>query len=185
MGAFATCILAVVFRKFDYALLKKSISGTLSISVMMFMILTGSMAFSQILVFSGATAGLVEDASSLNVHPIILILIIQVVLFLLGTFMESVAIMMITLPIFKPVVDSLGYDGVWFGLLMLINLELGMKSPPFGFLLFVMKGVAPEGTTMGQIYRATLPFFLIDVLAMGLIMIFPMLALWLPSFVAS
>ena len=184
MGAFATFILAMVFKKFNLGLLKKSVSGTLSISVMMFMILTGSLAFSQILAFSGATAGLVEYASSLKVHPIILILIMQLVVFVLGTFMESVAIMMITLPIFLPVVNSLGYDGVWFCLLMLINLEVGMKSPPFGFLLFVMKGVAPEGTTMGQIYRATIPFIIIDMLAMGLIMIFPMLALWLPSFMA-
>jgi tripartite ATP-independent transporter DctM subunit len=184
MGAFATYILAMVFRKFNLGLLKKSISGTLTISVMMFMILTGSLAFSQILAFSGATAGLVEFASSLDVHPMLLILVMQVAVFILGTFMESVAIMMITLPIFLPVVNSLGYDGVWFCLLMLINLEVGMKSPPFGFLLFVMKGVAPVGTTMGQIYRATIPFILIDMFAMGLIMIFPMLALWLPSFMA-
>ena len=184
LGAIATFLLAAAFRKLSFDLVKQVLMGTLQICVMMFMILTGSLAFSQLLAYTGASSGLVDLASSLPVPPIVLIIIMQLVIFLMGAFMESVAIMMITIPIFLPIVKTLGFDSVWFCLLMLINLEVGMKSPPFGFLLFVMKGVAPVGTTMGQIYRATIPFILIDMIAMGLIIIFPILALWLPSFMA-
>ena len=80
------------------------------------------------------------------------------------------------------IVNSMGLDGIWFALIMLINLEIGMKSPPFGFLLFVMKGVAPSDTTMGEIYGATFPFILIDMLGMVLVISFSILALCLPSF---
>ena len=182
LGALSTFILAVVFRKFNYELVKKSITGTLRITVMMFMILTGSVAFSQILAFSGATSGLVEFVSSLRVHPILLIIAMQFVILILGTFIEPVAIMMITLPIFLPVVNAMGFDAIWFALIMLINVEVALKTPPFGFLLFVMKSVAPRGTSMADIYKATFPFILIDIVGMGLIMLFPQLALWLPSF---
>jgi len=182
LGALSTFILAVAFRKFSYELVKKSITGTLRITVMMFMILTGSVAFSQILAFSGATSGLVEFVSSLHVHPILLIIAMQFVILILGTFIEPVAIMMITLPIFLPVVNAMGFDAIWFALIMLINVEVALKTPPFGFLLFVMKSVAPRGTSMADIYMATFPFILIDIVGMGLIMLFPQLALWLPSF---
>jgi tripartite ATP-independent transporter DctM subunit len=182
LGAMSTFILAMVFRKFSYELVKKSITGTLRITVMMFMILTGSVAFSQILAFSGATSGLVEFVSSLHVHPILLIIAMQFVILILGTFIEPVAIMMITLPIFLPVVNAMGFDAIWFALIMLINVEVALKTPPFGFLLFVMKSVAPRGTSMADIYKATFPFILIDIFGMGLIMVFPQLALWLPSF---
>ena len=163
-------------------MVKNAVTGTMHISIMMFMILTGSLAFSQLLAYTGATSGLVEFASSLEIHPILLILAMQFVILILGTFMEQMAIMMITLPIFMPIINAMGFDGIWFALIMLINLEIAMKTPPFGFLLFVMKGVSPDGTTMGQIYRATFPFILIDIIGMGLVISFPILALWLPSF---
>jgi tripartite ATP-independent transporter DctM subunit len=184
IGAMATFLLAAAYRRFNLELVKKVLTGTLRICVMMFMILTGSLAFSQLLAFTGATSGLVQFASELRVHPLLLIFAMQLVILVLGTFMEQVAIMMITLPIFMPIVNAMGFEGVWFALIMLINLEIAMKSPPFGFLLFVMKSVAPKGTTMAQIYGATFPFILIDIFGMGLVVFFPALALWLPSFMA-
>ena len=105
----------------------------------------------------------------------------QIVVLILGCFMSVVAIMMITLPIFMPVVHVLGFDPVWFIVVFLINIEIAGISPPFGMSLFVMKGVAPKGTTMGDIYRAALPFCLLSILAMAIITIFPTIALWLPS----
>jgi len=182
IGAFVTFSLAAVYGRFSREMVKNAVTGTMHISIMMFMILTGSLAFSQLLAYTGATSGLVEFASSLEIHPILLILAMQFVILILGTFMEQMAIMMITLPIFMPIINAMGFDGIWFALIMLINLEIAMKTPPFGFLLFVMKGVSPDETTMGQIYGATLPFILIDIIGMGLIISFPILALWLPSF---
>jgi TRAP-type C4-dicarboxylate transport system permease large subunit len=90
--------------------------------------------------------------------------------------------MMITFPIFMPLVRTFGFDPIWFGLLVLINMQIGMTTPPFGLSLFVMKGVAPAGTSMADIYRSIAPFIFIDLGAMLVIMFFPSIALFLPSF---
>jgi TRAP-type C4-dicarboxylate transport system permease large subunit len=148
---------------------------------MMFMILTGSTAFSQILAFTGASRGLVEWVVSFDFSQIIIIMVMQALIVVLGTFMESVSIMMITFPIFMPIIDALGFDPIWFGLLVLINMEIGMKTPPFGLCLFVMKGVVQPGTTMMDIYRSVIPFITIDLFAMLIIMFYPPIALYLPS----
>ena len=105
----------------------------------------------------------------------------QFILIFMGTFMEPLTIMMVTLPIYMPIVHSLGFDPLWFGTIMLINMEMATTTPPFGLVLFVMKGVAPSDTTMGDIYKAGLPFLICDAIAMGLVMTFPWLALYLPG----
>ena len=102
-------------------------------------------------------------------------------LLFLGMFMSVVAIIMITIPIFIPVVLTLGFDPVWFAVIYLLNIEMATTSPPFGLGLFVMKSVAPPDTTMGDIYRAALPFLGCDAIAMALIIAFPAIALWLPG----
>jgi len=91
----------------------------------------------------------------------------------LGCFMEQIAIMLITLPIFMPIVIALKFDPVWFAIIMLVNLETALMTPPFGLLLFVMKGVAPAGTTFGRIYLAAAPFVVINVIVMALLLLFP------------
>ncbi len=88
---------------------------------------------------------------------------------------------MITLPIFMPIVSTLGFDPVWFGLLFLVNIEMGCTTPPFGVLLFVMKGVAPQDTTMADIIKAGIPFLICDAVCMALVLTFPILATWLPA----
>jgi TRAP-type C4-dicarboxylate transport system permease large subunit len=105
----------------------------------------------------------------------------QALMIMLGFFMEQVSIMMVTFPIFMPIVRALGLDPIWFGLLTLINMEIGMKTPPFGLCLFVMKGVVPQGTTMADIFRAVIPFVVLDFIAMLIIMFFPSIATVLPS----
>ena len=89
---------------------------------------------------------------------------------------------LITIPIFFPIINLLGLNEIWFALLMLINMEMAMTTPPFGMILFVMKGVSPSGTTMADIYKAGFPFLICDFIVMLLIIIFPALALWLPGF---
>ncbi|MFH1489616.1 MAG: TRAP transporter large permease subunit [Pseudomonadota bacterium] len=105
----------------------------------------------------------------------------QIIILFLGCFMDVVSIMMIVLPIFVPVVRSIGYDPVWFGVIFLLNIEMAGTSPPFGMSLFVMKGVAPKDTTMSDIYKAALPFLGCDLVVMILLLVFPSLALWLPG----
>ena len=181
MGVVTTFFLILIYRRMSWDVIKKSVESTLRITVMMFMILTGSTAFSQILAFTGASRGLVEMVVSFDFPGITVIVMMQILMIVLGTFMEQVSIMMITFPIFMPLVYALGFDPVWFGLLVLINMEIGMKTPPFGMCLFVMKGVATKSITMLDIYKSVIPFILIDLLAMLLILLFPIIAMYLPG----
>lgn len=180
-GSIGTIFLALVYGRLNWDVIKKSVLGTLSVTGMLFLILAGAAAFSQILAFTGATAGLTHLATGLAVAPMAIIIIMQLIILFLGGFIDVVSIMMITLPIFVPVIHSLGYNPVWFAVIFLINIEVAGISPPFGMSLFVMKGVAPEDTTMGDIYRAALPFVGLSLLAMAMIMTFPKIALWLPG----
>ena len=181
MGALACFILALIYRKINWPMLKKTFSGTLKITVMMFTILTGSQAFSQILAYSGATAGLAKFTSGLPIHPIIVMMLMQFVILVLGTFMEPVSIMMISMPIFIPIIKSFGFSDIWFALITLINMEISMKTPPFGFLLFVMRGIVPYDVKMSDIYKATFPFVVIDIIGICILMMWPGVALWLPN----
>ncbi len=180
-GALGSFILAAGYKKLNWNVVKKSIVGTIEITGMALMIMTGALAFSQILAFSGATKGLIEFSAALPLSPIFIVIAMQIVAIFLGTVMSVVAVMMIALPIFMPVIIALGFDPVWFAVLFLLNMEMGSVSPPFGLALFVMKGVAPPDTTMGDIYRAALPFLYCDAIAMALIISFPAIALWLPG----
>ncbi|MBW1801578.1 MAG: TRAP transporter large permease subunit, partial [Deltaproteobacteria bacterium] len=180
-GVIATLLVTLCYRRLTWKMLKGSLVGTLQITVMVFMIIAASKTFSSILAYTGATRGLLEVVKGLEVHPLLIILGMQLVVFFMGTFMETVSIMMICLPIFMPIVKLLGFDPVWFGILMLINFEMGMTTPPFGMMLFVMKGVAPPEVTIKEICYAAMPFILCDMVAMALIIIWPDVALWLPS----
>ncbi len=181
MGVVATAAVVAAYRRLSIDIIRKSVESTLRITVMMFMILTGSTAFSQILAFTGASRGLVELVVSFPFPDIMIVGVMQFLMIVLGTFMEPVSIMMITFPVYMPIVNAFGFDPIWFGLLTLINMEIGMKTPPFGMVLFVMKGVVPPKTTMMDIYRSVTPFVTIDMAAMLLIMIFPTIATILPS----
>lgn len=181
LGALGCFVLAFLYRGFNWDLTLRSFKSTLQVTVMMFMILTGSMAFSQLLAFTGATQGLIELAVNLPLPPIFIIVSMQVLLLILGTFMEPLSIMMVTIPIFMPIVEHLGFSPIWFGAVMLLNMEMATTSPPFGLVLFVMKSAVPSGTRMKDIYLAAIPFLLCDLIAMVAMMAFPGVVLWLPG----
>ena len=178
-GALSCFIFSLIQRSLTWDVVKKSMTATLRITVMVFMIIAGSQIFSQILAYSGAVNGLTEFILGLPTHRVLILLAMQVVLLLLGMFMNAQSIMMITLPIFMPVVYALDFEPVWFAVIYLLNMEMASTTPPFGLALFVMKGVAPKGTTMADICRAAVPFLLLDAIGMALIIIFPQMALWL------
>ena len=180
-GALSTFVMAAAYKSLNWEVVKAAFTATTSTIVMIFMIFCGSTAFSQILAYSGATKGMIELAMSLPVHPIILLIGTQLIVVFMGMFMEQMSILMITLPIFMPLCTVFGWDPLWFGLMMLINMGIANISPPFGIVLFVMKGVSPPGTTMGDIYRASIPFVIMDFIVILLVMAFPPIALWLPS----
>ena len=180
-GALGVLLLAVIFRCLTLDALRKSITGALRVTLMAYLIVFGSATFSQLLAFSGASRGLVNWATSFDFAPLAMLMIMFAVLLLLGMFMEQISIMLLTVPIFFPLAQSLGFDLVWFALIMLLSLEISFTTPPFGLLLFVMKGVAPPGTTMREIYTSAFPFIGCSLMLVALLIAFPNLALWLPS----
>lgn len=181
MGVAAGFILAAAYGKLTWTLVRKSLVPTLRISVMILLILSTSKTFSQIVAFTGATQQMITWVTGLTMPNIILVIAMMFILFILKMFMSGLPTMLITLPIFMPIIESFGYDPAWFGILFLLNIEMGQTTPPFGILLFTMKGVAPPGTTMGEIVRAGIPFLVCDALCMTCIFIFPALATMLPD----
>ena len=180
-GTLGSFILALAYRGLTWGIMRKSVLGTVKVTTMIFMIIIVSTTYGQILAFTGAASGMTQFITHLSVPPILIIIGMLVVVLILGCFMETVAIMMITLPIYMPVVNALGFNTVWFGVLMLIALETGLITPPFGVTLFVMKGVAPPGITMADIWRAVTPYVVVDVLCLVLVLAMPVLATVVPS----
>lgn len=180
-GALGVLILAAFYRCLTWESVKKSVRGALRVTLMAYLIVFGSATFSQLLAFSGASRGLINWATGFELDPTMMLLVMFGVLLLLGMFMEQISIMLLTVPIFFPLAQTLGFDPIWFGLIMLLALEISFTTPPFGLLLFVMKGVAPPDTKMSEIYRAAFPFILCSLMVVSLLILFPALATWLPS----
>lgn len=180
-GALGVLVLAVLFRCLTWEAVKKSVVGALRVTLMAYLIVFGSATFSQLLAFSGASRGLINWATGFDLDPLMMLMVMFGVLLLLGMFMEQISMMLLTVPIFFPLAQSLGFDLVWFALIMLLALEISFTTPPFGLLLFVMKGVAPPDTTMRDIYLSAFPFMGCSLLLVVLLVAFPQLALWLPG----
>lgn len=181
LGAFACFIMAFFYGGLKWRLVKDSLSNTLSITVMMLMIISSSGAFSQILAITGATRGLVDFAVNLPLPNFYVLVAILFVILFMGCFMESITIIMITVPVCMPVIQTFGIDPVWFGVIMLLVLEMGLTTPPFGMILFVVKGIAPPHYTMMDVYKAGFPFLVCDLIVVIILLAFPSTVLWLPS----
>ncbi|MBW2082913.1 MAG: TRAP transporter large permease subunit [Deltaproteobacteria bacterium] len=178
-GTLGVVFLAAAYRLLTWEVLKKAIGSTLEIMGMIFLIICGAKAFSSLLSFTGVTVGVGEVLG--NMSPVVTVITTQVIVLIMGAFMEPASIMMITLPIFIPVITALGFSPVWFAVVFLLSIEMSLTTPPFGLNLFVMKGVAPSDTTMKDIYLAGFPFLACDAIVMVLLITFPEIALWLPS----
>jgi TRAP-type C4-dicarboxylate transport system permease large subunit len=131
--------------------------------------------------FSGATNGIVGLVSAQGLSASVLIVGMMVILLFLGCFVDQVSMMLITLPFFMPLVTQLGIDPVWFGVLFLICMQLGLLTPPFGLLLFTMKSVAPPSIAMNDVFNAALPYVWFGLLVLAIVFAFPPLATWLPG----
>lgn len=183
LGAFATMLLALLYRSLNLKNLLQALRGTAGISGMILFIIVGATTFSQILSFSGASNGLAQMITGLGLPPMAVIAGMMLLLIFLGVFVEQVSMMMITLPIFMPIVQSMGVDLVWFGVMFLICMQLGLLLPPHGLLLMTMKGVAPPQVTMLHIFQAVAPFVLISIVVLALVFFVPAIATWLPGLI--
>ena len=180
LGAIATMALAIAYRALTWDALMKSLRGTVVISAMILFIILGATTFSQILSFSGATSGIVSAIFNQGLTPFQILLGMLLILIFLGVFVDQVSMMLITLPVFMPIVDRLQIDLIWFGVLYLICMQLGLLLPPHGLLLMTMKGVAPPQVTWAHIFMGVVPYIAMSVLLLGLILGVPAIATWLP-----
>jgi tripartite ATP-independent transporter DctM subunit len=185
-GGLGVVILALVYRCFSWRAMWKSLEGATRVTIIALLILFGSQTFSQILAFSGGSAGLIKWVTGFDVEPVTMLLLMFGILLILGMFMDQLAMMLLTVPIYFPIIATLDFGlplemkMIWFGVIMLLALEISFTTPPFGLLLFVMQGVAPPGTTFMEICLAAVPFMACAMLLVALIIAFPGIVTWLP-----
>lgn len=180
-GVLGVLIIAWAFGGLTFEAIRKSLTGTVKVSCMVLLIVMASSTFSQLLAFSGATSGMISAVAGLELTPVMLIVAMFLILLFMGMFMDQVSIMMLTIPIFFPIANALGFDLIWFGIIMLLALEMSGITPPFGLNLFVLLGVAPKGTTMTDVATAGFPYLLCGLLLFVMLVAVPDVALYLPS----
>jgi tripartite ATP-independent transporter DctM subunit len=185
LGASGTIVAAMLYRSLTWAALMKALTGTVAVSGIILFIIIGATTFSQVLSFSGATNGIVGLVSAQGLSATVIVIGMMLILLFLGCFVDQVSMMLITLPFFIPLVTQLGVDPIWFGVLFLICMQLGLLTPPFGLLLFTMKGVAPPSITMNDVFRAALPYVWFGLLVLMFVFFFPPLATWLPGLLGN
>lgn len=176
-GALAT---ALVFRRLSWRLLWESLGQSAYIASMILVIMASSTMFSQLLAFTGATGQLTGMVAASDLSPAVMFLLMMALVFVFCMFIDQVALMLIVIPIYEPMVGALGFDPIWFWLLMLLNVTLGGITPPFGYAMFAFKAVAPE-TDLRTVFRATWPFVALFILGMAIIYAVPEIATLLPG----
>jgi tripartite ATP-independent transporter DctM subunit len=181
LGAFATIVFALAYRSFTRTALLRALKGTAAISEIILFIILGATTFAQILSFSGASNGLVQLITGQGLSTGAIVAGMMLMLIFLGVFVDQVSMMMITLPIFMPVVQSLGVDTIWFGVMFLICMQLGLLLPPHGLLLMTMRGVAPAQVTTGQIFLAVVPYITMSLILLAAVFWIPAIATSLPA----
>jgi tripartite ATP-independent transporter DctM subunit len=181
IGAFATMLMAVIYRALTFKNLFAALRGTVGISTIILFIILGATTFAQILSFSGASNGLVSQLLGLGLPPMAIVAGMMGMLIFLGVFVDQVSMMLITLPIFMPIVQRLALDPVWFGVMFLICMQLGLLLPPHGLLLMTMRGVTPPQVTMAHIFVAVIPYVAMSLLVLALVFFVPAVAVWLPK----
>jgi len=181
LGALGALIAAAAYRSLSWQSLSRALVGTGRISVMVFFIIAASLTFSQILAFSGATHGMLSLIRAFDPTPLVVVSGMMIVMLILGCLMDPLSILLITLPFFMPLAEAANLNLIWFGVLMLLAIEISQTTPPFGMLLFCMKGVAPADTTMGDIYLSVAPFILLEIGILIFLVAVPDAVIWLPE----
>ncbi|MCY4476857.1 MAG: TRAP transporter large permease [Gammaproteobacteria bacterium] len=176
-GALSVAALAALARRLTVKALRSALTSTVRISGMVFLLILSSSVFSQLMAFSGASTAVVDWSIGLEAGPYAKLLLMFALMLVLGMFMDQISILLLTIPVFFPLAASMGFDAIWFGVVVLLALEMSLTTPPFGLLLFLMQSVAPRGTTLGQVIRAALPYLACDALLLGVLILFPAITL--------
>lgn len=181
IGAIGSIISAAIYRRLKWHLFKEAVYRTFVLTVMVTWIYYAALVFTALYAATGAADLVAELLTAVPGGRWGTIIAMQLIFLVLGCFLDPTGIIMICLPLFGPIVVSLGFDPIWFGVLLVVNMEMAYLTPPFGFNLFYMRGVAPRDVTMGDIYRSVTPFVLLQAIGLALVMIFPNIIMWLPG----
>jgi len=180
MGVLGAIISGLIYRQLSWGLIREASFRTLRLTGMILWVIFASHCFNSAYNGMGATVLINNLLQYVPGGPWGTIIFIQLTVFVLAMVMDPGGIILITIPIFLPIVKAQGFDPIWFGILYIINLEIGYMTPPFGMNLFYLKGIVPSWISMGDIYRSVIPFTLVELTGLVLVMIFPAIATWLP-----
>ena len=181
VGATGSFFICIFLKKMSWKVLWDSCRQTMSISGMVFWILIGATLFSVFYTSQGAQSLVTELVSDLNINRWIILAAMQLILLVLGMFMDDYAVVTVCAPIFVPIAIALGFDPIWFSIIFILNMQVAYLTPPFGWALIMMKGVAPPDITTRHVWQSVPPFVAMQLAVLILVMIFPQLALWLPG----
>ncbi len=181
IGVVGALVLAFFFKRFRYGLMKSAgIETAMLVSVAMWIIL-GASLFSNFHLLMGIQDLIADFTKGLDLPPLGVVLLMQLMMLLLGFIIDEFIIVLMCAPLFTPIVVDLGFDPIWFGILMILNIEIAVQTPPYGFALFYLKGIAPPDVTMLDIYKSVTPFILLKLMVLVLCLLFPEVVMWLPN----
>jgi tripartite ATP-independent transporter DctM subunit len=181
IGAFGSILCGLIYGRLSWGVIKTACLNTLKSSCMVMWIMIGSLLFVSFYFGVGGADFVKDTLVSIKLSRWVIILGMQLVIFILGCLMDPAGIVMLCTPLWIPVIKALGFDPLWFGVLFIVNLEMSYLTPPFGYNLFYMKSIAPEGVTMADIYRSVTPFVALQAVGLALCMIFPEIITWFPG----
>jgi tripartite ATP-independent transporter DctM subunit len=183
IGVVGAILLAIVFKRFKLDMFRAAGMHTATLVSVAMWIIFGASVFSNFHLLMGVQAMVADFTGSLDLPPLAIVIMFQIIMLLLGFIIDEFIIVLMCAPLFTPIVVSMGYDPIWFGVLMIINILVAVQTPPYGFALFYLKGIAPADVSMADIYRSVAPFILVNLVVLVLCMIFPQIILWLPNLV--
>ena len=181
VGAFGALILAIIKRRLNLETIKTTLVETGHVTASIFLLLIAAQMYSRMVALTGIPTMISDYCASLAIHPLLIVTCFLAVYIVLGTVLDSISMLLITVPLMIPVVRSLGFDPVWFGILSIISIEMGLLTPPFGLVVFAMKASLGEEASIEEIFRGSLPFLFMMLLLLAILVFFPWLTLWLPS----
>jgi len=182
IGALAAFLAAVLKRRMTATVFENSVRQTLGISCMFMWIILAALCFGAVFDGLGAVRAIETlFTERLGLSPWWILILMQLSFLLMGTFLDDTAMLVIVAPLYVPLVGSMGFDLIWYGVLYTITTQIAYMTPPFGYNLFLMRAMAPAEVSLGDIYRSIVPFVIVMVAALALVMVFPQIALWLPQ----
>lgn len=181
LGAVGALLIAIFRRKINWASLSENLRSAAGITAALFIVIIGGMIFTRFFLVAGTVTEATDMMQALDIPPMAFMLLLVAVFIVLGMFMDPMAMQVMTLPFVYPIVTSLGFDGIWFGVIMVKLVELAVLTPPVGMNLFAVIGASEGRVKLPEIYRGIIPFIVIEIIVLGLLIAFPQISLWLPS----